>query len=242
MKNNGFEATQGLFDLWLQTYKGTVGKLWEVPAVGPNREKTEKSMKGYSIYAHLSAAMMDSSVDLQAVFAEAMRKTQEKAMSGNGEGAAASAKDYYEVWIEEYSETFKEFLKSSHFGSDMGELMASLMESQKFNRDMLEDNYLEPMNMPTKSDLDDVNKEIYELKKTARKAVRESKGLPSAQDVDAIAAELRSVKRLVKSDGAGRAKDAPTATQFKKMNKELDSLKDTVKKLSGQIKKLSAKK
>lgn len=42
MEKPGFESTQEFFDLWLKTYESTYGRLLEMPALGPTREKSEK--------------------------------------------------------------------------------------------------------------------------------------------------------------------------------------------------------
>jgi hypothetical protein len=49
------------------------------------------------------------------------------------------------------------------------------MDFQKYNRDMLEDNYLKPMNLPTKTEIDEINKELYTLKKTVKELTRQIK-------------------------------------------------------------------
>ena len=77
-------------------------------------------------------------------------------------------KEFYNIWIDTYSETFKDFSKSGHFASDMGKLNSHLIDFQKYNREMLEENYLKPMNLPTKTQIDEINKELYSLKKTMK--------------------------------------------------------------------------
>jgi len=77
-------------------------------------------------------------------------------------------KELYNIWIESFSDTFKEFLRSGHFASDMGKFMSSFLDAQRYNREMLEDNYLKPANIPTKSDIDEINKELYFLKKQVK--------------------------------------------------------------------------
>ncbi|MCZ7355498.1 MAG: hypothetical protein O8C66_03760 [Candidatus Methanoperedens sp.] len=169
MGKSGFESTQEFFDQWLKVYNATTGRLVEMPALGPAREKSEKMMKGFSTFVNLYAAGMDTSSNFQVVFMEAMRKVQEKtATDMEGEISPEKCKDFYKIWIETYSETFKEFLKSGHFASDMGKLNSNLMEFQKYNREMLEENYLKPMNLPTKTEIDEINKELYSLKKTVK--------------------------------------------------------------------------
>lgn len=178
MEKSSFESTQEFYDQWLITYKTTMGKLVEMPAMGPTREKSEKMMKGFSTFVNLYAAGMDTSSNLQSVFMEAMRKVQEKTGSEmEGEISPDKYKDFYKIWIETYSETFKEFLKSGHFASDMGKLNSHLMDFQKYNREMLEENYLKPMNLPTKTEIDEINKELYSLKKTVKELTSQIKEL-----------------------------------------------------------------
>ncbi len=178
MEKSGFESTQEFFDMWLRTYNATMGRIVEMPAMGPTREKSEKMMKGFSTFVKLYTAGMDSSSNFQSVFMEAMRRVHEKTESDmEGEISPEEYKDFYNIWIETYSETFKEFLKSGHFASDMGKLNSHLMEFQKYNREMLEENYLKPMNIPTKTEIDEINKELYSLRKTVKELTSQIKEL-----------------------------------------------------------------
>ncbi|MDD5473662.1 MAG: poly(R)-hydroxyalkanoic acid synthase subunit PhaE [Candidatus Methanoperedens sp.] len=178
MEKSSFESTQEFFDQWLNVYNATTGRLVEMPALGPAREKSEKMMKGFSTFVNLYAAGMDSNSNFQSVFMEAMQKVQEKtAPDMNGEISPEKYKEFYNIWIETYSETFKEFMKSGHFASDMGKLNSHLMDFQKYNREMLEENYLKPMNLPTKTEIDEINKELYSLKKTVKELTSQIKAL-----------------------------------------------------------------
>jgi hemoglobin-like flavoprotein len=178
MEKSSFESTQEFYDQWLNTYKATMGKLFEMPAVGPAREKSEKMTKVFSSFVNLYASGMDTSSNLQSVFMEAMRKVQEKtAKDMNGEISPEKYKEFYNTWMETYSETFKEFSETGQFVSDMGKLNSHLMDFQKYNREMLEDNYLRPMNLPTKTEIDEINKELYFLKKTVKELTSQIKEL-----------------------------------------------------------------
>ncbi|TFH46401.1 MAG: hypothetical protein E4G94_02490 [ANME-2 cluster archaeon] len=182
MEKFSFDSTQELYNQWLNTYKATMGKLVEMPAVGPAREKSEKMMKGFSTFVDLYASGMNTNSNFQSVFLEAMQKVQEKtAKDMEVEISPEKYKDFYNIWMETYSETFKEFSKSDHFVSDMGKLNSHLMDFQKYNREMLEDNYLKPMNLPTKTEIDEINKELYSLKKTVKELTSQIKGLKEKQ-------------------------------------------------------------
>ncbi len=178
MEQTSFESTHEFFDLWLKTYEATYGRVIEIPPMGPTREKTEKMIRGFSTSVNLYAKWMESIINFQNVFTEAMRRMRENIASEiEGEPTAKSYEDFYEIWIETYSETFKEFLKSGHFASDMGEFMSCLMDFQKNNREVLEENYLKPSGLPTKTEIDEINKEVYLLKKNMRELTSRVKEL-----------------------------------------------------------------
>jgi polyhydroxyalkanoate synthesis regulator phasin len=50
----------------------------------------------------------------------------------------------------------------------MGKFMSVFIDTQRYNRDMLENNLLIPANLPTKTDVDEINAELYHLKKMVR--------------------------------------------------------------------------
>ncbi len=176
-ERTGFESTQEVFDLWLKTYEETFGKLLKAPVVGPAREKMEKTMQGIPYFANYYASWMDTNVNFQSVFVEAMRKTQEKIAAES----PANYRDFYAIWLETYSDTFKEFLKSGHFAADVGKFVSNLMDVEQFNKEMLESNVLKPMNLPTKSEIDEIYKEIYLLKKKVRELAKQVKELTAAK-------------------------------------------------------------
>lgn len=178
------ETTQEFFDMWTKSYQSTLGKLAQVPAFGPIREKQEKIMKSIPLYTNLYTAWIESNMNFQSVFTEAMKRTCEKTMEqcpkfpedmkdGKGFIDPEKFKDLYKTWIDTYSETFKEFMKSGHFASDMGKLSSIFMDFQKYNREIIEENYLKPNNLPTKTEIDEINKEIYDLKKMVKELTKE---------------------------------------------------------------------
>ena len=163
------ESTQEFFDTWMNNYQSTFGKLTQVPAFGPIREKQEKMMKGFPVYINLYNTWVESNINFQTVFTEAMKKTYEKMITETkGEITTTKYKDFYKIWLETYSQTLKEFMKSGHFTSDMGKLMTNFMDYQKYNKEMIEENILKPGNLPTKTEIDEINKDLYTLRKTLK--------------------------------------------------------------------------
>ncbi len=174
MEKSSVELTHEFFDQWLKTYESTYGRLIEMPAMGPMRERSEKMVRSFSVSINLYTAWMESLVNFQNVFMEAMRRMREKMTTEmEGEVRPERYKDFYQLWIETYSETFKEFLKSGHFSSDMGRLTSYFVDFQKSNRDLVEENVLKPVNLPTRTEIDEMNRELYTLKKTTKNLTRD---------------------------------------------------------------------
>lgn len=171
MEKSSLEYTQKFFDAWLKMYEATFGRLIEMPAIGPARQKSEKIARGFSLFVNQCAAWMDSNINLQNVFIETIHRTHKK-MIENGIDPD-KYQDFYKLWMETYSETFKEFLKSDHFASDMGKSMSHYIELQKYIREMFEENCLKPANLPTKTEVDEVNKELYYLKNKVKELNRQ---------------------------------------------------------------------
>lgn len=170
-------STREYYERWLNIYKATMGKLIEMPAVGPAREKSERTMKGLSTFINLYEAGMDINSNLQGVFTKAMRRVQEKTAKDMDGDSPDKLKEFYRIWMETYSEAFKEFSKSDHFVSDLGRLNSCLIDFQQNNREMIEENFLKPMNLPTKKEIVEIYKELYSLKKTVKELVMEIKEL-----------------------------------------------------------------
>jgi len=53
--------------------------------------------------------------------------------------------------------------------------MSYFMDFQKYTRDILEENYLKPMNLPTRTEIDEINKELYSLKKIVKELTKQIK-------------------------------------------------------------------
>jgi hypothetical protein len=171
--NPELEVTHDFFELWLKAYDATYGKLIETPVVGPSRERIERIRKTVDTSVNLYAAWMQSIASFQSVFAEATRRTRQKTVEQAAEGKPApSSKDYYELWMETFSDTFKEFLSSPAFASDLGHLTSLSVDYHKCNQDMLESNVLKPLAMPTRTEIEEINKEVYQLKKTVKELKR----------------------------------------------------------------------
>ncbi len=174
MEMPNFESTREFFDAWRKTSEGSFGRAVEIPAVGPAREKHERAMKGFSLFINLYATWMDSVSDFNTLSMQAMKRMQDR----TNEPESQEYREPYDIWIETYSETFNEFLRSDHFASDIGRFLSVFTDVQKYNREMIEENLLVPSSLPTKTDIDEINRELYNLKKKVKELSQKLGELP----------------------------------------------------------------
>ncbi|MFZ3166895.1 MAG: poly(R)-hydroxyalkanoic acid synthase subunit PhaE [Candidatus Methanoperedens sp.] len=172
MDRSSPKSPNNFFDQWSKTCEESFGHIGKLPAVGPSREKTEKMMKVFPLFMNFYNVWMDSISDFSKLSLEAMNRMHDKTANMGCEISPEKNKEIYNIWIETYSDTFKEFLGTGHFARDMGKITSVLIDAQKYNREMLEDNLLKPMNLPTSTDIDELNRELYSLKKTVKELTR----------------------------------------------------------------------
>jgi len=178
MESTDLQASHDLFELWERAYEATYGKIIDLPAIGPSREGSERLRRNFEATINLHASWAQSMASFQSVLMEASRRTEEKVGQQVAEKGAppSSYKDYYDLWMNTFSETFKEFLKSQYFASDLAKLTSNSMDFQKSSRELVEENLLKPANLPTRTEIDDLSKEVYLLKKQVRAMARDLKG------------------------------------------------------------------
>lgn len=174
MESSDLRASHDFFEHWLKAYEATYGRIIDMPIMGPSREGADKLRKNFEATINLHAAWAQSIANYQSAFIEASQKTQEEVEKRIAEGVSPSSyKGYYDLWMETYSKTFKEFLKSSFFASDLARLTSNSMDFQKSSRVLIEENLLRPANLPTRTEMDDLSKEVYLLKKQMKELARD---------------------------------------------------------------------
>jgi class III poly(R)-hydroxyalkanoic acid synthase PhaE subunit len=174
------KATHDLFDLWLKAYEATYGRLLDVPEMGPTRESSEKYRRHIETSVNLATTWWQSLASFQTVFMEATRKMRDQveSLAAEGKEPLANSRDLYDLWMQTYSDTFKDFMKSKYFSEDLSQLTSSSMDYERSSRELVEQNVLKPLNLPTRKEIDEINREVYLLKKQV-------KSLNKRLDVDA---------------------------------------------------------
>jgi hypothetical protein len=130
------------------------------------------AIQNYAKYADITKASIElyqKWLELYLEFSRAMAdvgsKLNERFL---GSGASTDPKRAYAIWVEEYAQGMDKMLRDDRVALKMTAFLSNLLDLKRQADDFME-SYYEAMNIPTRSEMDRVYKEIYVLKKELRK-------------------------------------------------------------------------
>lgn len=173
------EAFMNIFHNMFRAFDSTVGNVFHVPAVGKDREKIELLMRGFD---DLSVYMAKNTE-----YQHMMYTTGQKAMGKVIESFAQKIKDgaeiknfneFFNQWIDVNERTYYELFQQEEFSKLQGELLDSSLNVRKHSFKLME-LHLYDFPIALRSEMDDLYKTVYELKKKVKsleKQVKKSSG------------------------------------------------------------------
>jgi len=174
------EGPQGYADvyhLWLQAYDQTWGRVLGMPPLGLTRETIEKFQRANEATIEHYTAMTDYSSVLYKVGMEAMQKVATKLGEMYRKGQAPKTfKGFYTLWWTTNEETIQELFKTPEFSRLLGRVTDTATQVRKCYDDVMEE-YLKALPVPTRSEMNDLYKTLYMLKKEVRKNTKQMKEL-----------------------------------------------------------------
>ena len=174
------KGPQGYADLnriWRQAYDETWGKVLRMPPLGLTREVIERLQRQSETLIDYSSVMTDFASALYRVGNEAMQKVAARVGEMYSKGQAPKTfKEFYTIWWTTNEETVNELFKSKEFSSLLGRVVDATMSHRKRLNDIMEE-YLKTLPVPTRSEMNDLYKTLYQLKKEVRKSTRQVKEL-----------------------------------------------------------------
>lgn len=174
------KGPQGYADVyrwWLQAYEQTWGRVLRIPPLGLARETMERVQKGNESLIEHYAAMTDYSSALYRVGTEAMQKVATKLGEMYNKGQAPKTyKEFYTLWWTTNEEAVHELFKSPEFSRLLSRVVDATMRLRKRYDDIMEE-YLKALPVPTRSEMNDLYKTLYLLKKEVRKNTKQVREL-----------------------------------------------------------------
>jgi hypothetical protein len=186
--------------------RAQMDRLLSAPAIGYGREYQEQYQKFSRLVMEYEKAMGHyhaGSGELGQKLLETFQKHLEAAESG----PVNSVRQVYSLWVDAFEEVHAEYAISEDYANRYGEMVSALM-AMKQQGARLMDEWLEAMNMPSRSEIDGLQRRLHDSRNDYRKLSGEA---------ERMRAELDALAEVVSGREA--------------LRQELDTLRDAVKKL-----------
>lgn len=194
MMGGGTELAE-LTKVHWDVFERTFGGMTEVPGLGYNRELNAKLLKGFDAWTDLQKANAEFQVFLGKTWNIAIEQFMQDlvAMSEKGE-KIDSIRDLMNMWMEIIDQTFSKMYVSEEYLEIQKKLAAGVM-TYKMKQQQIMEVMLKSFDLPTRSELDDAYRTMYEL----RKEVRAMKKQLKAQDGGGKKAKPKSTKETTEA-------------------------------------------
>jgi class III poly(R)-hydroxyalkanoic acid synthase PhaE subunit len=163
------EVLMQIFHRLFNAFDATVGRSFHVPAVGKDREKMElmsRCIDDMSVYA---AKNVEYQHAMYLTGIEAMEKVMsELALKIESGEEISKFDDFFDLWIDINEKTYYELFQTTAFAKLKGELLDAGLNARKHYFKLMEMSLFD-LPIALRSEMDDLYKTIYELRKAVKK-------------------------------------------------------------------------
>ncbi len=162
------ETFLNVFHNLFMAFDNTIGKVFHIPAVGKDREKVELIMRGFDDLAVFLARNTAFQYKIYVTGIEAMEKVLETVAQKikNGE-EIKTFEEFFDLWIDVNEREFFEVFRTEEFSRMQGELLDSSLNVRRHFQKLME-LYLFDFPVALRSEMDDLYRTVYDLKKKVR--------------------------------------------------------------------------
>lgn len=191
-----FENLDGdIFHVWTEIYEKEFRQFFHVPQLGLTRAYQEKLNTAVDAYNRFNTTFAEFLHLLSLPFNQAMTVMQDQMgeMAAKGE-LPEDSQAYYRMWVKLLEGHFTTLFQTPEYGETLGKTITVLTEFSRAKDAVLED-MLQRLPVASRSEMDDLARQVYELKKRIRKLEKRQQpilagkvSLPAQQEItdDAI--------------------------------------------------------
>ena len=155
----------GLSNLYQQTYQESLGHLVTSPSLGLTREFNEKYQQGFDAWVSLQLATLEYQGVVNKIWEQAFQNFFQDLLSMvEGEESIDSIRDLVLLWTRGAEDVFTENFRKEEYVLAQGKMLNAAMVYRKRERSIIE-TLLNFYDLPTRSEVDEAHRRIYELKK-----------------------------------------------------------------------------
>ena len=154
-----------LYDTWTKGYESAMGKFLKMPMIGPSRQVLDKIARSLDAYMKYCTAVTEFQMVLYSPGKETVQELSQKASTIlKGEMTQEKYQEFYETLIKTFEDRFYQLFKTPAFGQILKTTLDSYLEFRKQHFAVIEE-MLKSTPIITRTEIDDVYQELYNLKK-----------------------------------------------------------------------------
>lgn len=162
-----------IFHNLFQAFDETVGKIYHIPPVGKDREKIELMMRGFDDLAVFLAKNIEYQNSVYVIALRAMEKVLETIATKIKDGEEIKTfNDFFDLWVDVNEREYHDLFRTGEFSRIQNELMDAAVKVRGHFYKLME-LYLFDFPVALRSEMDDLYKTVYDLKKKVRTLERQ---------------------------------------------------------------------
>ena len=157
-----------LTNLYWDAYERTFGRLMESPSLGHTRELNEQLLKGFDAWLDFRRASFEYQVVMSETWCRSFERFIGRLVSQAEAGKPVEdLRQLLYLWLDVVDENFLGVFRSEEYIRMQGQLMNTAMTYRIHERDIVEA-FLKISHVPSRSELDEAYRRIYELRKEVK--------------------------------------------------------------------------
>lgn len=154
-----------LSNLYWNMYEKTFGSTLQSPNLGYAREFNNKLLKSFDAWINFSKASFDYQIVLLDVWLKASEELMRELASSEEKGETVQNwQQFLQVWSSVFDRVFALTFRSEDAIEVQGNFLNSAMTYRLYQQQLMEV-FLKMYDLPTRSELDEIHRSIYELRK-----------------------------------------------------------------------------
>jgi hypothetical protein len=164
-----------IFHSMFNAFDNTVGKIFHVPPVGKDREKFELILRGFDDLTVYAAKNTEYQHTIYITGLTAMEKVVERLAEKIKSGEEIKKFDeFFDIWIDTSEQAYFKLFQTEDFAKLQGELLDTALNVRSHFFKVME-MHLSELPIALRSEMDDLYKTVYDLKKTVKKLEKQLK-------------------------------------------------------------------
>ena len=171
------EAYKSFLEEWKRMFKDSTSKMLNMPVVGANRASIEKMMKLLDDYVKFAVRYSELTQMFSGMMSTAMEKIINKIAELHADGKQPQTfMEFYSIWSSFNEQAASEVFSTEAFAKIMNETVSAGSKLQIMFDDFMQD-MLAFLPLPNRRELDDVEMEVYKLRKSVKSLEKEMKDI-----------------------------------------------------------------